>query len=169
MHARDKGARLRSLQRKSVRATPAAARLQRRIGMLVPACRERGVSRAGVIGSQGRGSIRLCPPMLPRFPDAGGAAYRGQSGAPLLASSSSPRIPGRGAVGFGLRRTWAGDGHLVETGAYWVNGQAHRRTHVRSTAPPVWGSVACHRYLSKWAGGTHYRLQDRGQRARLDR
>ena len=60
--------------------------------MLVPACRERGVSRAGVIGSQGRGSIRLCPPMLPRFPDAGGAAYRGQSGAPLLASSSSPEF-----------------------------------------------------------------------------
>ena len=52
MHARDKAAQLRSLQRKSLRATPAAARLQRAVGMLVPACRERGVSRAGVIGSQ---------------------------------------------------------------------------------------------------------------------
>ena len=52
MHARDKAARLRSLQRKSLRATPAAARCKGAVGMLVPACRERGVSRAGVIGSQ---------------------------------------------------------------------------------------------------------------------
>jgi len=67
------------------------------VGMLASACRERGVVRAGRVSSGLReeapsGSVLLCCPV---FPDAGRR--------PTAASSSTPRIPGRGAVG--LSRT----------------------------------------------------------------